>query len=198
MEVQLRPSRSRFHPLVRPSSRRYGIGYTQPPDCTPTIPGAIPNPGCIAEQARIQQLNMAEHDEGQRQIFLDNCNRDWALNDAQYAALRLPRPVNQCDQIYSASGRGAADPVQLAPAYMVPAPAPASVSAPAPSPAPITATPAPITKPDIGAPPVAPSPVTTTADTTFFTNPVDIAGSSIPMWVILAAAVGLYFAMRGK
>lgn len=201
MEVTLRQPRARLHPLYRPASRyRVGIGYTEPPDCTPTTPGAIPNPGCIAEQARIQQENMAEHDEGQRQTFLDDCNRDWTLNDQQYAALGLPRPANQCAAIYPADMRGAANPVQLAPMYLPP-PQPAA----APVPAPVSARP-PITETYTAAAP-APTPAGGSAAANpgtqsaidFLGGTVAVAGNTFPMWgVILAAGAVLYFATRGK
>ena len=117
-----------------------GVGYIQPPDCIPAFPGAIPDPACIALQAQIQQENMAEHDEEQRQIFLADCNQNWETNDAQYEALGLPRPVNNCALIYPVNLRGEANPVPIPVTYMpaappaqAPAPAPAPASAPAPN-----------------------------------------------------------------
>ncbi len=199
MEVQLRPARSRIHPLVRPASRRFGggIGYTQPPDCTPKTPGAIPDPACITQLLAVQQANMAEHDEQQRQIFLDNCNRDWATNDAQYAALGQPRPANQCDQIYPVGGRGAADPVQLAPVYLpppTPAPAPVIVH---PPPTTVTAQPAQTVTPDIGTPPAAPQSGSSTGQALYLLEQPSAGG--FPLWIVLVGAGAvLYFMTRGR
>lgn len=200
MEVQLRPPKHRFHPLMR----RGGMGYTDPPDCTPTIPGAIPSPGCIAQLLAVQQANMVEHDEGQRQTFIDNCNRDWATNDAQYAALGLPRPANQCEAMYPAGGGGAAAPVQIQPVYMAPsAPAPAAVSSGTVA-VPAKATGITVTTPTSPAP---------GSDAAALASPIGAAQQAaavaddlslhpfetVPVWAwALGAAAILYFMTKGK
>jgi hypothetical protein len=133
MELQLRPSNPRFHPLVRPRSRYglRGLGQTcqvpqpgvpmvypacetfapssgpatyvaptsvAPPACTQdTRPGgAAFSAECQAQLQAYQQARMAADNAANRAVFLENCNRDWQANAAQYQALGMEVPPNDC------------------------------------------------------------------------------------------------------
>ena len=83
-------------------------------------------PECIATVLAAQQANMAANNAANRAVFLADCNNNWALNDARYAELGMPRPANDCDQrLYGQTlpgTTGSAQQPQIQPIYSGAAP----------------------------------------------------------------------------
>ncbi len=212
MEVQLRPPRAHFHPLYRPASRRRpGMGATYTPlDCTTDLIAGGNAIACVEENQRRQAQYFLDDYNERLAGFIAACNRDWQLNDDQYKALGLPRPVNDCAQrTYGLTAPGGTTggqvQQQIPVTYMPPPPPP-----PAPSPATVTA-PSPAvlhpaqtetyvaqTRPPAPSSTGLPNATGSTAGQGLYLLEQPSLGG-FPGWVILAAVgAGLYFMTRGK
>ncbi len=202
MEVQLRPPRAHWHPLYRPASRRRGMGATYTPlDCTTDLIAGGNAEACVAENTRRQAQYMLDDYNERLAAFIAACNRDWQLNDDQYKALGLPRPVNNCaERTYGLTAPGGTTGGQVQaqiPVTYMPPPPPAA-AAPAPAPAPIPAAVQASARTPITETYIAPAPQAIQISHRDATAGEWIEGSGIPVWgLVLAGAAVLYF-MRGK
>jgi hypothetical protein len=175
----------------------------------------------VNENLRREAANQAARDAENRSVFVTNCNNDWAANKAQYEALGMPVPPNDCAfRTYGQTLPGttggttaylpsvpqevvewrAANPsggVSVAwddqsAAKLAPATAPSSSASPA-----VTTAVAPRA--------TATSPAGTAAATgieqvtSFLTGEVQLGGNAIPTWALVAGAlVAAYFVFGGK
>lgn len=82
---------------------------TGPTSATFVPPTLIPTPACAfgpassADSAACQQqviaanlANLARNNQANLDVFLADCNNNWAINDEQFVRLGLPRPANDC------------------------------------------------------------------------------------------------------
>lgn len=53
-------------------------------------------PECIEQVLAAQHANQAANDAANRDVFVANCNKDWEANAAQYRALKMEVPPNDC------------------------------------------------------------------------------------------------------
>lgn len=127
MQLMLRPPSVRPHPLMRrrgmrglgdgeinpttiwtPSTGFIDPSYGGTAPATYVAPNYVPVPACasgptmftaecIAQVLAAQQANMAADLAANRAVFVANCNNDWAANAAQYQALGMAVPPNDCE-----------------------------------------------------------------------------------------------------
>lgn len=86
-----------------PSSSSGPASYVAPtllgaPACSSGDPWVANSSACIQLLLSNQQKDMSANLDANRAVFLQNCNRDWLMNDQRYSELKMERPRNDCSE----------------------------------------------------------------------------------------------------